>query len=110
MTEAIEAAWRAYHGLDWENVNSGFHREQDIRMGRAIAAYEAAKPTTGWQPIESAPKDRWILLFRRVRNIISYESFYVGYYDDNMGWVDTSERSIDPIYWMDLPPPPPEDE
>src|SRR5689334_3470538 len=58
-----------------------------------------------WEPIETAPKDRTDLL------LWDGCSLHVGYH----GWEElgkpvwfTGDHSIEPLYWMHLPVPPPE--
>lgn len=67
--------------------------------------------TTGWQPIETAPKDgTWVMLGRAGRMP------EVGSWENGSPWLDGwfcgGERSdsygpdFDPTHWMPLPEPP----
>jgi hypothetical protein len=58
----------------------------------------------GWQPIETAPMDRRLLLWD---GIWVSAGAYVDY--DSMGWIMDSEYPGDvsnPTHWMPLPAPP----
>jgi hypothetical protein len=54
-----------------------------------------------WQPIETAPKDRPILIYTRGGEILIV-TWYAGQWDDGEGrpWKDPA------IHWMPLPEPP----
>jgi hypothetical protein len=56
-----------------------------------------------WQPIETAPKDRTILLW------VPYDAWQVCAWDElHKEWVSTGGLSFDavPTHWMPLPEPP----
>jgi len=56
--------------------------------------------TTGWQPIETAPKDHELLLGDHVNGA------YIGFYY-NGKWRDIQlEFTLHPTHWMPLPDPP----
>lgn len=73
-----------------------------------------------WQPIDTAPKDRWVLLYRPTAK--SWAKVTIGAYNDqrhhknpkpfweikmNIGGVLDS-REWEPTHWMELPDPPQE--
>ena len=76
------------------------------------------KPLTGWQPIETAPRDGTEILMTNGVNVSSGQWFseYGGTYDQegapngdgcDDGWSDWSGgMQPDPTHWMPLPPPP----
>jgi hypothetical protein len=51
-----------------------------------------------WQPIETAPKDRDILLYD--------ENIYMGQWYDKDWWVEGGQITCNPTHWMPLPNPP----
>lgn len=98
----------------------------------AIISWNTRAPTSTdeWMPIESAPRDKWLLLgyknqlgnWRTVRGnwfsvhmIAEWEDFD-GNPEDYEGWYETAENSddlpnvwkINPTHWMPLPKPPTE--
>ena len=76
------------------------------------------KPLTGWQPIETAPRDGTEILMTNGVDVSSGQwlSEYGGTYDQegapngdgcDAGWTDWSGgMQPDPTHWMPLPPPP----
>ena len=76
------------------------------------------KPLTGWQPIETAPRDGTEILMTNGVDVSSGQWFseYGGTYDQegapngdgcDAGWTDWSGgMQPDPTHWMPLPPPP----
>lgn len=83
----------------------------------AIAAWNRRAPSPAMaQPMESAPKDREIMLFAR-----GY--WYIGQWDDDCHalkprpfwlysalWGKTGCRAVPPVAWMPLPAPPKEND
>ena len=70
-----------------------------------------AEMGTGWQPIETAPKDGGVSVLLYVRNSKHWKgeepaTMCVGYWADFNGgrWVHGSIG--EPTHWMALPPPP----
>lgn len=63
-----------------------------------------------WQPIETAPKDRRVLLWGRYWNgVDKFQHPLIGIWDPNVGrWIIPGEFrfGVHPSYWMPLPPPP----
>lgn len=67
---------------------------------------------SAWQPIETAPKDRAILLTDGVRQVVG--TFMTSVTDGDTAWVYARENRWDglsfaipePTHWMDLPAPP----
>ena len=83
----------------------------------AASPQAKAEPLT-WQPIETAPKDRPILLlvngevlpglwhetpFREIRDS---DGFYVGQHDAQAFWCAYVMGECEPTHWMPLPAPP----
>ena len=78
------------------------------------------KPLTGWQPIETAPRDGTEILMTNGVDVSSGQWFseYGGTYDQegapngderDAGWMDwIGGMQPDPTHWMPLPPPPTE--
>jgi hypothetical protein len=71
-----------------------------------------------WNPIETAPRDRHLLLYGRQlepHDAVTYKEALVfsGYWDSlDQAWCSTASAwtgpFFDPTHWADLPPPPPE--
>ncbi len=68
-----------------------------------------------WKPIESAPKDRRILLFGQMRPVeglrMKGPEVFTGYYDEiDSAWCGSGATAsgpwYDPTHWMELPSPP----
>lgn len=61
---------------------------------------------SGWQPIETAPKDgRPVLLFARCQHATA-SGIVVGWHLEDRGWIElsfTSPVGIVPSHWMPLP-------
>lgn len=72
---------------------------------------------TVWKPIETAPKDRWVMLYSQ------NDGVHIGHWDPNFdwwnretarpGWTDGSRNVCDELeelenvtHWMPLPEPP----
>jgi Protein of unknown function (DUF551) len=82
---------------------------------------EQRKPLTGWQPIETAPRDGTEILMTNGVDVSSGQWFseYGGTFDRDgapncderdAGWMDWSGgMQPDPTHWMSLPTPPIED-
>ncbi len=72
---------------------------------RGAASVPASPPTReGWQPIDTAPKDRSVLVYWP-----DGDSVHVGiaWFGPNMqAWLVTNVGPVAPTHWMPLPPAP----
>jgi hypothetical protein len=60
-----------------------------------------------WQPIETAPKDKYILLYRKAKN--SQVRIVIGYWSESefcFKITMTTKEVLNPVCWMDLPDEP----
>jgi len=65
--------------------------------------------TTGWQPIETAPRDgAFVLAFGEHNGALADCSIaIIQWWDDAGGWFsDGREYTFSPTHWMPLPEPP----
>lgn len=60
---------------------------------------------SGWQPIETAPKDTTEVIVM-IRPKVIRLGWYFAPSSMTFGWRDENNRSIKPTHWMPLPPPP----
>lgn len=98
--EALEAVARAIHAklapfeVFGEDIsNAKFVREAAPSV---IAAYEAAQ----WQPIETAPKDEFVL-------VVSEGRVHTATLFEPIGWLEADMAQLwDVTHWRPLPPPP----
>jgi hypothetical protein len=96
---ALTKISRAGGVIDWHARNFDFEKARQILDALITAALAQGRAETqGWQPIETAPKDRrWLLGW--------HEDFGHFVFRDGPGLV-TGEDPM-PTHWMSLPPPPP---
>ena len=60
-----------------------------------------------WQPIETVPQDRYVLLCRKTKGI-KQPKIVIAYWSDSeycFKVLMTSKEVLNPIAWMDLPEP-----
>lgn len=55
-----------------------------------------------WQPIETAPKDEWVLVWLDADECHAIAEFSEGRWFDDQGIM----HNHPPSFWMPLPPPP----
>jgi len=114
LSTRAEAAWARYGD------------EADIEFGRNLLSRFglAAMPANPWQPIETAPKNTEVLVWREdsgpfiakftdpyevitveemERDGLEFPDNYEEWWSDAHGWQEGSER---PTHWMPLPPAP----
>ncbi len=84
-------------------------KEKEKELGADATAVDAACPSVpAWLPIESAPKDRTILLWipRRFPSVVVGSQWSD---DDGLSWGWWAGPSlVQPTHWMPLPQPPTE--
>lgn len=83
-----------------DHVESDHVREY-VQLARAVLDTPAE---SGWQPIEQAPKHKWLLCGRSGGG--SKFGRFVGYICENGDCVDSNDGLRNPTHWMPLPPPP----
>jgi hypothetical protein len=76
-----------------------------VHAPKAIHVELKAALGEAWQPIETAPRDRWILVWRPA-SIVRDAAYFR--HDDIEGWTEGRGGLLDPppTHWM-LPPEPP---
>lgn len=103
ITEAAKAAAKEFPRAF--NGNLGNLARLPDTLERIIAAH-----VPGWQPIETAPKDREIVVTAWANGTPNTERFYaiVKWVELSQGWeTDESYGPIHtPTHWLPLPPPP----
>lgn len=79
------------------------HASYSMAVERQAEILDAA-PSPQWHPMDSAPKDRAVLIYGRVLGM-QFKTFRVA------GWIEGCWRShndtIEPVAWMPLPTAPP---
>jgi hypothetical protein len=77
---------------------------EDYPNGACRSCIEsAAQEAEGWRPIETAPKDVWVLVWTPTRSTVAYRKAEGSWRDVGGGLF------IAPTHWMPLPPPPTEE-
>ncbi len=74
--------------------------EENKKLKERIAELEKGD---GWQPIETAPKGKRIIL------TFNFKDVYCGEYEDGL-WLDGDYEVPTPTHWKPLPTPPQENE
>ena len=69
----------------------------------AEAGIEYIEPPAIWRDIESAPKNKLVLLYRKT---VENDLIYVGGYQDGEWCTENGKVTNEPHYWMPLPQPP----
>ena len=67
------------------------------------AGIEYIEPPAIWRDIESAPKNKLVLLYRKT---VENDLIYVGGYQDGEWCTENGKVTNEPHYWMPLPQPP----
>jgi hypothetical protein len=70
-----------------------------------IADHEKEQAGEGWQPIETAPKDVWVLVWTPPRTTVAYRQRHQDRWLVNGG----GGLFVAPTHWMPLPSPPTEE-
>lgn len=113
----IEAAAKARWYFHEEKEGSWEREPEEVRQHElqaakvALEAAEAVRPS-GWQPMETAPKDgsevlilyNWI-----VDGLVKSTEMDTFYFNNKWIWADIGSEmggNIIPIYWHYIPPPP----
>jgi hypothetical protein len=83
-------------------------------VARRIAGHVRSIPipegAEGWRPIDSAPKDRWIMAHGD-GDAIQDCPFICQWYGKRDGWIEVySDTPVRPTHWRPLDPPPPSKE
>lgn len=129
VAEAIYGAWRKRNSVEFpwaEVVRLGAHEEtsyleiRDIYLGAIAEADAAIAEVMAWQPIETAPKDRRIMLYRPT-STYTWAKVVAGKWDSDE-WASKprpywshdlslltgkqEERKCVPTHWMEMPSPP----
>jgi hypothetical protein len=94
--DALEAA-------DDDYVDCAPFKAGDYRKARA------ALTASVWQPIETAPKDRWILAAEASWEPGVYDAYAAHYHSDGYWMARCGQyvtQSPEPTHWMPLPDPP----
>jgi hypothetical protein len=93
---------------DDDSMSAGFARREREFKGWPLPDW-SKKAATGWQPIETAPKNQMIdLLFRGDQRIVDC-IFYCGEWwscEQGDPVVCVSYGPSQPLYWMPIPEPP----
>jgi len=74
-----------------------------------LAAAQAVQAVPGWQPIETAPKDAYLLLWIDI--VIGHPLVVQGCWfhdddEDEKGWIDLDGKVLHATHWTPLPPAP----
>ncbi len=61
-----------------------------------------------WQPIKTAPKDAYVLLWETfgIGDPLVVQGCWFKVDRRDKGWIDMNGRTISATHWMPLPPPP----
>lgn len=102
--EDIEATWDKYKG--GRRIIDGPLSPRDAFIAGYAAALEAAAGRDGWQPIETAPRDRWILVWRQDSDV--RDAAWVRFGDLKGCWTEGTGGMLlpEPTHWLPLPEPP----
>lgn len=79
----------------------------DAELAEQQAAWERQRTgASDWQPIETAPKDKWVLIWdpnAECVRVAMWEDSVADFVGANMDWYSDA---IDASHWMPLPEPP----
>lgn len=91
-----------------EQANAEFSQRQEWwneKMFQLERELEAVRKDAGWQPIETAPRDKTTVALLRLNDDGSF-TYGHGYYMPMDGWRCWAHHAYKPpTHWMPLPPP-----
>ena len=91
-----------WHALNYRTAATQ-HAEE---MWQELAACVERKVAAPWQPIESAPRDEWLLVFHAYGEMAGCVTI-AQLYSDSQQWSDwDGDLYGTPAVWMPLPKPP----
>jgi hypothetical protein len=95
---------------DFDDMNFGFRRAECADTSKIEVhgiKFEITQRSSSWQPIETAPLDRWILVWcaSSLPRMVAWQKLpadAAGY------WVEHRQKlNVTPTHWRSLPEPPP---
>lgn len=92
----------------WSRLENLADANPNAMFGARTVA-EMLRVATGWQPIETAPRDMTEVIVLCGRKDVRL-GWYFAPSSDTFGWLDQNGKSIKPDFWMPLPPAPKEGE